>query len=271
MRGREAPPRPPLPPPSAPPCPPGPLAPRRRWCRSPRWARPQPSRRPASAPHGSLLLSLTPSAMAAAAAEQQQFYLLLGNLLSPDNVVRKQAEVSQSAAPAARRADPSSPATATTSSAGPARWPSELVGRAAQVGPGWADSGPAAHVRRSRPAPALPARAAAAPVASPPPRAHVPPRLTRRPARSAAGEPRTPFPLSPPGPPERPDPPHPRARFPHPCRCLPTARPWETRVSLLPVAAWRRLPLKTPFWFLERTATSRCLQARGKLPLRDSC
>uniref|UniRef100_A0A2K5MXM0 Importin 5 n=1 Tax=Cercocebus atys TaxID=9531 RepID=A0A2K5MXM0_CERAT len=36
--------------------------------------------------------SLTPSAMAAAAAEQQQFYLLLGNLLSPDNVVRKQAE-----------------------------------------------------------------------------------------------------------------------------------------------------------------------------------
>uniref|UniRef100_A0A8C5JYC5 Importin 5 n=1 Tax=Jaculus jaculus TaxID=51337 RepID=A0A8C5JYC5_JACJA len=30
--------------------------------------------------------------MAAAAAEQQQFYLLLGNLLSPDNVVRKQAE-----------------------------------------------------------------------------------------------------------------------------------------------------------------------------------
>uniref|UniRef100_C9JZ53 Importin 5 n=1 Tax=Homo sapiens TaxID=9606 RepID=C9JZ53_HUMAN len=31
--------------------------------------------------------------MAAAAAEQQQFYLLLGNLLSPDNVVRKQAEV----------------------------------------------------------------------------------------------------------------------------------------------------------------------------------
>uniref|UniRef100_A0A2K6F819 Importin 5 n=1 Tax=Propithecus coquereli TaxID=379532 RepID=A0A2K6F819_PROCO len=31
-------------------------------------------------------------AMAATAAEQQQFYLLLGNLLSPDNVVRKQAE-----------------------------------------------------------------------------------------------------------------------------------------------------------------------------------
>ncbi|KAI5269261.1 Importin-5 [Manis pentadactyla] len=30
--------------------------------------------------------------MAATAAEQQQFYLLLGNLLSPDNVVRKQAE-----------------------------------------------------------------------------------------------------------------------------------------------------------------------------------
>uniref|UniRef100_A0A8C9FQ11 Uncharacterized protein n=1 Tax=Pavo cristatus TaxID=9049 RepID=A0A8C9FQ11_PAVCR len=33
--------------------------------------------------------------MAATAAEQeqQQFYLLLGNLLSPDNAVRKQAEV----------------------------------------------------------------------------------------------------------------------------------------------------------------------------------
>uniref|UniRef100_A0ABI7YGZ0 Importin N-terminal domain-containing protein n=1 Tax=Felis catus TaxID=9685 RepID=A0ABI7YGZ0_FELCA len=76
--------------------PPPPPAPRRGWCRSPRWARPHPSRRPASAPHGcclpSLLLSHTPSAMAAAAAEQQQFYLLLGNLLSPDNVVRKQAE-----------------------------------------------------------------------------------------------------------------------------------------------------------------------------------
>lgn len=26
-------------------------------------------------------------------AEQQQFYLLLGNLMSPDNTVRKQAEV----------------------------------------------------------------------------------------------------------------------------------------------------------------------------------
>lgn len=37
--------------------------------------------------------------MAAAAAEQQQFYLLLGNLLSPDNVVRKQAEVTELAAP----------------------------------------------------------------------------------------------------------------------------------------------------------------------------
>jgi len=28
------------------------------------------------------------------AAEQQQFYLLLGNLMSPDNNVRKQSEVS---------------------------------------------------------------------------------------------------------------------------------------------------------------------------------
>ncbi|KAB0372662.1 hypothetical protein FD755_015415 [Muntiacus reevesi] len=38
-------------------------------------------------------LSKLRDAMAAAAAEQQQFYLLLGNLLSPDNVVRKQAEM----------------------------------------------------------------------------------------------------------------------------------------------------------------------------------
>lgn len=30
-----------------------------------------------------------------AMAEQQQFYLLLGNLMSPDNTVRKQAEVSK--------------------------------------------------------------------------------------------------------------------------------------------------------------------------------
>uniref|UniRef100_A0A8C2M1H7 Importin N-terminal domain-containing protein n=1 Tax=Cricetulus griseus TaxID=10029 RepID=A0A8C2M1H7_CRIGR len=30
--------------------------------------------------------------MAVAASEQQQFYLLLGNLLSPDNMVQKQAE-----------------------------------------------------------------------------------------------------------------------------------------------------------------------------------
>uniref|UniRef100_A0A493TGB9 Uncharacterized protein n=1 Tax=Anas platyrhynchos platyrhynchos TaxID=8840 RepID=A0A493TGB9_ANAPP len=34
-----------------------------------------------------------PCAMAAAEQEQQHFYLLLGNLLSPDNAVRKQAEV----------------------------------------------------------------------------------------------------------------------------------------------------------------------------------
>lgn len=33
------------------------------------------------------------AAMAAAEQEQQHFYLLLGNLLSPDNAVRKQAEV----------------------------------------------------------------------------------------------------------------------------------------------------------------------------------
>lgn len=117
--------------PSAPPFPPGPSAPRRRWCRSPRWARPQPSRRPASAPHGSLLLSLTPSAMAAAAAEQQQFYLLLGNLLSPDNVVRKQAEVSESAAPRPRPLGaPILPLP------GRPGGPGCPAGRAARVGPG---------------------------------------------------------------------------------------------------------------------------------------
>lgn len=173
--------------------------------------------------------------MAAAAAEQQQFYLLLGNLLSPDNVVRKQAEVSQSAAPAARRADPS-----TTSPAGPTRWPSELVGRAAQVGPGWADSGPTAHVRLSRPAPALPARAAAAPVASPPPLAHVPPRLTRRPGRRRAPHPVPSLPAWPTRA-ARPRQPRARSRFPQPvslpsysptlgnacpaCRCLAAASP----------------------------------------------
>lgn len=43
------------------------------------------------------LAPLSSAAMAVAAEqEQQQFYLLLGNLLSPDNVVRKQAEVSDS-------------------------------------------------------------------------------------------------------------------------------------------------------------------------------
>lgn len=75
--------------------------------------------------------------MAAAAAEQQQFYLLLGNLLSPDNVVRKQAEVTELAAP--------------DSAPGPARRPSPDaappgLGRsavAAQAGPG---GGRAAHV-----------------------------------------------------------------------------------------------------------------------------
>uniref|UniRef100_A0A8D0FZI4 Uncharacterized protein n=1 Tax=Strix occidentalis caurina TaxID=311401 RepID=A0A8D0FZI4_STROC len=45
----------------------------------------------ASQPMGALESA---AAMAAAAEqEQQQFYLLLGNLLSPDNAVRKQAEV----------------------------------------------------------------------------------------------------------------------------------------------------------------------------------
>lgn len=68
--------------------------------------------------------------MAAAAAEQQQFYLLLGNLLSPDNVVRKQAEVRELVAHTpcpGRRADPSRD-TATPGLGRPAA--------AAQAGPG---------------------------------------------------------------------------------------------------------------------------------------
>lgn len=113
MRGREAPPRPPLSPlprpfPPGPPCPAPllvpvpalgpPLPPARQ--RASRLLSPLPP---------SLSVSLTPSAMAAAAAEQQQFYLLLGNLLSPDNVVRKQAEVTEFVARTprpGRRADP---------------------------------------------------------------------------------------------------------------------------------------------------------------------
>lgn len=77
--------------------------------------------------------------MAAAAAEQQQFYLLLGNLLSPDNVVRKQAEVTELAAPdsapePARRPFPAA-------AAAPPGLGSSAV--AAQAGPG---GGRAAHV-----------------------------------------------------------------------------------------------------------------------------
>ncbi|KAG8137568.1 hypothetical protein E2320_004795 [Naja naja] len=50
------------------------------------------------------LAPLSSAAMAVAAEqEQQQFYLLLGNLLSPDNVVRKQAEARQMAAVLLRR------------------------------------------------------------------------------------------------------------------------------------------------------------------------
>lgn len=41
------------------------------------------------APPSSAGFFLEPTAM----AEQQQFYLLLGNLMSPDNNVRKQSEV----------------------------------------------------------------------------------------------------------------------------------------------------------------------------------
>lgn len=41
------------------------------------------------APPSSAGFFLDPTAM----AEQQQFYLLLGNLMSPDNIIRKQSEV----------------------------------------------------------------------------------------------------------------------------------------------------------------------------------
>lgn len=43
--------------------------------------------------------------MAAAEQEQQHFYLLLGNLLSPDNAVRKQAEVTPPAGRAGSRGE----------------------------------------------------------------------------------------------------------------------------------------------------------------------
>lgn len=63
-----------------------------------------PARLPPSPP--ARLASRASAAMAAAAAaeqEQQQFCLLLSNLLSPDNAVRKQAEVSRAVAPPATR------------------------------------------------------------------------------------------------------------------------------------------------------------------------
>ncbi|XP_063474570.1 uncharacterized protein [Symphalangus syndactylus] len=70
------------------------------------WPQPRPRPRPrsqpwpgceaASLPHPRTAGGPRPAASdgtaGAMAAEQQQFYLLLGNLLSPDNVVRKQAE-----------------------------------------------------------------------------------------------------------------------------------------------------------------------------------
>lgn len=108
--------------------------------------------------------------MAAAAAEQQQFYLLLGNLLSPDNVVRKQAEVSalvaQTPCPG-RRADP--PRDTATPGLG-------RSAAAAQAGP--AGGGSSAHVGGGARPPgvpgALPTLAAAGPGAGvlPPPLAH---------------------------------------------------------------------------------------------------
>lgn len=181
VRGREAPPCPPLSPLPRP-FPPGPPAPRSCWCRSSRWARPRPSRRPASAPHGSclpsLLLSLTPSAMAAGAAEQQQFYLLLGNLLSPDNVVRKQAEVTELAPPGPRlRAPAGAPILPATPPAGP--WPLSRggAGRAGRAAAAQPTCESAVGSQRCPPGPSGPCSRGASclPVAA---RAHVRPLLT---------------------------------------------------------------------------------------------
>lgn len=261
MRGREAPPRPPSAP-SAPPFSPGPSSPRRRWCRSPRWARPQPSRRPASAPHSSLLLSLTPSAMAAAAAEQQQFYLLLGNLLSPDNVVRKQAEVSESAAPARR-----SFSSAAGRLALGARRP---AGRAARVGPAGGQR-PRSPRARLPPGPgpsgpcsgggagclaADPRTRATAPDAPRPRALHpspaLPPRVARQPSRAARPRQLLTRPASPTTP---------AAPFPIPAQ--------GERVSCLSLPYGVFPP--SPFLVSKRNCTRRSLQDRVKLPLRDPC
>lgn len=72
--------------------------------------------------------------MAAAAAEQQQFYLLLGNLLSPDNVVRKQAEVTELVSLAgAPTLSPTSPRRALAAQRRRRRPARTGVGRAAHV------------------------------------------------------------------------------------------------------------------------------------------
>lgn len=83
---------------SAPAAPP-PL-PRLGWQRG-RLPPPLPARLPVPARPASLSFPFAAMAATAAEQEQQQFYLLLGNLLSPDNAVRKQAEVTAPPRPAA--------------------------------------------------------------------------------------------------------------------------------------------------------------------------
>lgn len=125
--------------------------------------------------------------MAATAAEQQQFYLLLGNLLSPDNVVRKQAEVSELAAPRLRAPAgvPALPRRRPAGSRPMCRGCAGRAGRAVAAEP------TCEAARGSQPCPrALPVLAAAAPGASFLPSApcsHVRPLLTRcpRPVREA--------------------------------------------------------------------------------------
>lgn len=85
---------------SAPAAPPPPPLPRLGWQRG-RLPPPLPARLPVPARPASLSFPFAAMAATAAEQEQQQFYLLLGNLLSPDNAVRKQAEVTAPPRPAA--------------------------------------------------------------------------------------------------------------------------------------------------------------------------
>lgn len=85
--------------PAAPP----PLPPPRLGWQRGRLPPPLPARLPVPARPASLSFPFAAMAATAAEQEQQQFYLLLGNLLSPDNAVRKQAEVTAPPHPAAGR------------------------------------------------------------------------------------------------------------------------------------------------------------------------